>query len=284
MLRAALTTHRWKWPRVLIVLFVLELGGTVAGLALFGIASPNLFRTRLWQVGSDNGFNSSPLQILYAYANYQPIPKTPFVWSQSLTDFNVAVSVLSMFILLVKATMFVLHIWYPLLATVTNAFITVLWIVSMYGQMGPDHSDPKYPSNIAWYINKSCSYAIPSGNQHYCIMAKGTFATTVLMATIFFLNMVLGIYSMIPTAADRENSKIEIDDMQTSSKSKSRWGKNVARNSVSPVPDNRTDKDWEMKTVRGAGRAQATPYTPRTLAFNTLDRQLPLRAGEGRWA
>jgi hypothetical protein len=76
-------SRRWKWPKVLIALFVVELAGTVASLALFGIADPDLYRTRLWQVGSDNGFNSSPLQVLYAYANYRPIPKTPFVWSQT---------------------------------------------------------------------------------------------------------------------------------------------------------------------------------------------------------
>jgi hypothetical protein len=87
-----------------------------------------------------------------------------------------------MFILLVKTVMFILHIWYPLLGVITNAALTAMWVVSMYGQMGPDHSDPRYPSNIAWYITKSCSYADASGNHHYCIMAKGTFATTVLMA------------------------------------------------------------------------------------------------------
>jgi len=81
MFRLPYFSRTWKWPKVLIALMVIELGGTVAALALFGIASPDLFRTQLWQVGSDYGFNSSPSQILYAYANYQPIPKTPFVWS-----------------------------------------------------------------------------------------------------------------------------------------------------------------------------------------------------------
>lgn len=71
---------------MLVSLFVFELAGTVAALTLFGIADPDLFRTALWQVGSDNGFNSSPKQILYAYANYRPIPKTPFVWSQTCVD------------------------------------------------------------------------------------------------------------------------------------------------------------------------------------------------------
>lgn len=257
---AVFLARKWKWPKVLIALMVLELGGTVAALALFGIASPDLYRTKLWQIGSDNGFNSSPKQILYAYANYWPIPKTPFVWSNTLTEFNVAVSVLSMFVLLVKAVMFVMHIWFPILGTVANAAITALWIVSVYGQAGPDHSDPKHPSSVAWYISKSCSYASASGNQHYCLMAKGSFATTVVMMTIFFFNMLLGIWSMIPTAAMRASSKLEVDDMQGS-----------------PTSDNGSDRQWEMKRVAATPK---TPYTPRTLAFNTLDRQLPLRQNQ----
>jgi len=248
---------------------ILELGGTVAGLALFGIADPDLFRTRLWTVGANNGFNSSPTEILYAYANHRPIPTTPFVWSQTLTSFNVAVSVLSMFILLVKVVMFTLHCWYPLLGTITNGIVTALWIVSMYGQMGPDHSDPEHPSNIAWYITKSCSYADATGDHHFCVMAKGTFATTVLMMVIFLLNFLLGIYSLVPTRGERAASKIDVDDMQIK---------------ASPVSsDGRSDKEWEMKAVPKP--TPKVPYTPRTLAFNTLDRQLPLRAGEaeGRW-
>lgn len=80
--------------------------------------------------------------------------------------------------------MFVVHVWYPLLSTVTNAIIVALWIVSMYGQMGPDHSDPKHPSNIAWYISKSCNVAKASGNHHNCVLAKSTFAVTVIMAYV----------------------------------------------------------------------------------------------------
>jgi len=76
-------SRRWKWPKVLIALFVFELAGTVAALALFGIADPDLYRTKMWQIGSDNGFNSSPAEILYAYANHVALPKTPFVWSQT---------------------------------------------------------------------------------------------------------------------------------------------------------------------------------------------------------
>lgn len=70
-------------PKFLLALFVIEFLGTIAALSLFGIADPNLFRTDFWKIGADYGFNSSPDMILYAYANYRPIPKIPFVWSQA---------------------------------------------------------------------------------------------------------------------------------------------------------------------------------------------------------
>lgn len=246
---------------------VIELAGTVPALALFGIASPDLYRTQMWQIGYQNGWNSDPREILYAYSNYVPLPKIPLVWSQTLTDFNVAVSVLSMFVLLVKCSMFILHIWYPLLSTVANLPIVVLWAVSVYGQMGPDHSDPHHPSNIAWYIRKSCSYA--TGPAHgYCLQAKGAFAVSVFMLVTFLANLILGIWSLIPTAAQRAANKYGLDDMQSKH---------------SPTSDH-SDREWEMKRVK-VQATPAQPYTPRTLAFNTLDRQLPLRAAadKGRW-
>ena len=108
-----------KWP--FYVLVVSEFPFTVALLALFGIADPDLYRTLLWQDGADNGFNSSPNAALYAAANYRPYT-TPKVWSQlyvpplpfvqdlispltsfiSITNYNVVIVVLSMFILLAK--------------------------------------------------------------------------------------------------------------------------------------------------------------------------------------
>jgi hypothetical protein len=86
-----------------------------------------------------------------------------------------------MFVLLVKCSMFILHIWYPILSTLANLPIVILWAVSMYGQMGPDHSDPAHPSNIAWYISKSCTYAHTNSTYGYCLQAKSAFAVTVIM-------------------------------------------------------------------------------------------------------
>lgn len=73
--------RRWKTPKAVLGLFTIEFLLTIAALALFGIADPNTYRTRLWQDGADNGFNSNPNEILYSYANHRPM-KVPLVWSQ----------------------------------------------------------------------------------------------------------------------------------------------------------------------------------------------------------
>lgn len=65
---------------------------------------------------------------------------------------------------------------------------------------------------------------------------------------------------MIPTAAQKAAQKVEVDDMQMTKDS--------------PASERSHDKEWELKPVPTQA---AAPYTPRTLAFNTLDRQLPLR-------
>lgn len=72
--------HNWRYPKVIVGLFCFEFLMTVACLALYGIADPNTYRTKLWQNGADQGFNSNPNEILYAYANYKPIDP-PVVWS-----------------------------------------------------------------------------------------------------------------------------------------------------------------------------------------------------------
>jgi hypothetical protein len=85
---------------------------------------------------------------------------------------------------------------------------------------------------------------------------------------VFLLNMLLGIWSLIPTAEERAANKMEIDDMQVKH---------------SPMSDN-SEREWEMKKFPKVQATPAQPYTPRTLAFNTLDRQLPLRSQESRGA
>lgn len=73
--------RKWKTPKLLIAMFIIELPFSIAALALFGIASPDLYRTRFWQQGFDLGWNSNPNQAIYAAANYKPY-SAPLPWSQ----------------------------------------------------------------------------------------------------------------------------------------------------------------------------------------------------------
>ncbi|KAJ8066227.1 hypothetical protein OCU04_005311 [Sclerotinia nivalis] len=269
-LSSPIMKRKWKFPKVIIWLNVIELAGTIAALVMFGIADPDLYRTNLWQIGYDNGFNSSPAEILYAYANYRPLPKIAFVWSQTLQNFNVGISVLSMFIQLCKVVMFIMHVWYPLLSTIINGLLTVCWIVSIYGQAGPDHTDPKHPSNVAWYIAKSCSYARPTGNEHYCQLAKGTFAVTVFMMVVYLANTILGIHSLIPSRLERSINALDLEDNLVST--------NKARKRVKMTDSPEPETPWEMQDMSQSADLLKHPFTPRTMAFKSLDRQLPLRA------
>ena len=101
--------------------------------------------------------------------------------SFSLTDMNVAISIISLFVFIAKLVLIIMRHWYPILSTFIHGSLAILYIVSMYGQMGPDHLDERYPSNIAWYIRMSCDVAKEYGSEKYCKMAKGTFAATVYM-------------------------------------------------------------------------------------------------------
>ena len=94
-----------------------------------------------------------------------------------------------MFILLVKVVLFIMHMWIPLISVIINVIVIALWCFSVYGQAGPDHSDPEHPSSIAWYITKSCSFAAPSGNKHNCEMAKASFAVSIFMVYVSQLSL-----------------------------------------------------------------------------------------------
>lgn len=70
----------WRNHNLVYILMAIELPLTIIILTFTGIASHDLYRTKLWQDGADNGFNSSPDEALYAAANYRPY-KAPMVWS-----------------------------------------------------------------------------------------------------------------------------------------------------------------------------------------------------------
>lgn len=72
-------TRNWRKHNLFYILMAIELPITIVILTFTGIASHDLYRTKLWQDGADNGFNSSPDEVLYAAANHRPY-KVPMVW------------------------------------------------------------------------------------------------------------------------------------------------------------------------------------------------------------
>lgn len=178
----------------------------------------------------------------------------------SITDFNIIVSVLSMFILLVKAVLFIMHYWIPMVSLFVNIVILALWCVSVYGQAGPDYMDPEHPSSVAWYITKSCSLAEKYNQKHNCTMAKSCFAVSVLMVAIFFFNICLSIWSMFPTQEQKEKRAAKL-----------------ARKAEEEEYEKELEKEWELRSMSQIKTPTFAPYTPRTMAFKSLDRQLPLR-------
>ncbi|KAL0935405.1 uncharacterized protein CTRU02_209996 [Colletotrichum truncatum] len=257
--------RRWLLRPYMWAIFPLELAGLITVLVLFGIAQPDLYRTKLWEVGHAYGFNSSPNIILYAYANFEPLPKIPLVWTRTLTDFNVALSVITLFLLLTKLVCFIMKFWFPLLAVIINVCMVAMYTVSVYGQMGPDHADPRYPSSIAWYISKPCSLGRPFKAEKSCQLAKGTFAATVYMLAIFIASLGIAVYVCLPNKWDKMDDEEE--------------GAAGSDSNSSPVDPK--EREWELHNMKGPATPRVVPYTPRTMAFHTLDRKLPLRQQYG---
>ncbi|TLD26603.1 hypothetical protein PspLS_04429 [Pyricularia sp. CBS 133598] len=250
--------RKWKARKPIWALMAAELLTMIPLLVLFGIAQPDTFRTLMWRIGHAEKLNSNPNIILYAMANHQPMPKLPFVWSQLLTEFNVVISVISLFFLLAKMIGFIMKIYYPVIAVGCNIIMTAFYAVSVYGQAGPDYLDPRYPSPVPWYLRRSCDVAEGYGAGKTCMIIQGTFAATVIMLCIYVINLGWAIFNMIPTKHDNKHDEDEDVDEYASS-------------------DSPTEvKTWEMQPqIAGAG---GVPFTPRTQAFHTLDRKLPFRA------
>ena len=102
-----------------------------------------------------------------------------------MTQFNVIISVFSMFLLLVKGTMFVLNAFLPILSIVVHAVLIALYAVAVHNQSSPDLSNPfgkvtNMSKSLPWYLGKGCSYATQK-NKGYCMQAQASFAVTCIM-------------------------------------------------------------------------------------------------------
>lgn len=98
-----------------------------------------------------------------------------------LTDFNVAIAIISLFFLITRLIAVIMDFWFPIIVLPLNIAFVGLYAASLGGQAGPDYLDPTRPSRVAWYIAKPCSVAANQQIQGYCASAKGTFAAFTLM-------------------------------------------------------------------------------------------------------
>lgn len=252
-----------KWPSsaAMWIMIVVELALTVTLLVLTALAQPDTYRTQLWTAGYQLGFNSNPKLIDFAHANGEKPPKIPFVWSSTLTDYNVAIAIISLFFLITRLIALIMDFWRPVLVLPINIAFVALYATSLGGQAGPDYLDPTRPSPVAWYIAKSCSVAANRQIQSYCRDAKGTFAAFSLMFVVTLVNLGLNIWAMLPNERDKRDwDSDDEDDDEPLSASRSKKG-----------------TAWEMQSIPPTPRTGLMPYTPRTTAFNTLDRKNPAR-------
>ncbi|MCJ1272380.1 hypothetical protein MMC21_000166 [Puttea exsequens] len=258
--RLSSVPHKWRTPKILLGLFVLEVPMCIAALALFGIAEPDLYRTRFWQEGSDHGWNSNPNQLIYAYANYKPI-QAPLPWRQFTTTFNVVIAVLSVFILLCKGVMWVTSVFHPLISLCVHSGLVAVWAVSIHNQAASDMSDPAHTQHGApWYITKSCGPPVAPSLIGYCKQAKAAFAVTVLFVALYTIYLLLTIISLYPNKSFRNSRSSKISDGESA------------------------HQPWEMMDAPrtpGTTGGLKSPTTPRTTAFNTLsgNGKAPVRQG-----
>lgn len=190
---------------------------------------------------------------------------------RSITNFNVVIAVLSMFIMLVKAIMYMLHVFPPVLSAIVHGIILALYSVSIAYQASSDTSDPLHPQNgPPWYVTKPCSVTRNKSLVGYCRQAKASFACTCAALGIFGLYFILSVWSCFPSKAQREEYE-ERKRLQAEKYA-----------GLETIPDSKTGRASVRYPVPDTPGFQGglNPMTPRTLAFNTLGgtKDLPLRS------
>ncbi|KAF2723942.1 hypothetical protein K431DRAFT_219043 [Polychaeton citri CBS 116435] len=263
-------TRTWRMTNFVLGLFILEFFWTIAMLTLAGVADPNTYRTKLWQNGADRGFNGDPSIIMYSYANYKPIA-TPVVWSHFLTQYNVIISVLSMFVLLTKSAMFILHAFVPLLSVIIHLVLLILYAISVRNQSAPDMTDLDHPSpGMPWMMSRGCSYATDQ-NRGYCQQAVAQFGVTIVGLLVFTLYLIPSIYSCFPTPTERAERE---DDIEL---------KRIVFGNANQETEEERNARWDQnrQLFMNMPKTPATPFqglnpmTPRTVAFTALNGQPP---------
>ncbi|KAL4881138.1 hypothetical protein BJY04DRAFT_218655 [Aspergillus karnatakaensis] len=181
--------------RLQLLLSTLEVALTTTCLALANYEYPDKCRTKLWQYGGVEGYNSNPHDRIYFFANYREPPPVARVWSEEFTESNLAISAVGVLGCLIRI------IWLclgsendkgnsiksslptshsskqrskavPPILVFYDILLLSLFSYSLYSQLGSDYSDPNHPSSIPWYIVQSCE-KVGNEEEWCCLRAKG---------------------------------------------------------------------------------------------------------------
>ncbi|KAL4811265.1 hypothetical protein BDV18DRAFT_155872 [Aspergillus unguis] len=264
---------KYRHHNLVYILMAVELAFVIAILTFTGIAAHDRYRTKLWQDGYDNGFNSSPDTEVYAAANYREY-SVPKVWSSFTTNWNLVISILSVFILITKFPLHILNILYPCAHAVVQIGLIIIYCISAAWQAGKDTTDPKHPQNGApWYITKNCNVAHESSNVTYCHQAKALFAFTILIIVLYTVELGIAIWNCFMTEEERLERDEEREEKETM-----KAYEDMILKSPTMIPMTPSAIPMTPGTAGGGGYPQATfprspmpAVTPRSLAFNRLD-------------
>ena len=87
-----------------------------------------------------------------------------------------------MFFWLVKTTLWLLKVFFPILSLLLHIALMALWAYGIHIQTAPDTIDPEHVNNGApWYITKNCNIVKDANVQKYCMQAKSSFAVSCIM-------------------------------------------------------------------------------------------------------
>ncbi|KAJ1322859.1 hypothetical protein MN608_11707 [Microdochium nivale] len=150
-------------------------------------------RAELWRAGGKNGWNSDPSLRIYFYANHQEPPEIPLIWSQRLTDSNLAIAGLSLVLTAQRGILAYLCFDWTLFSIASDFLIAYFWYYSMTGQMSPDMTDFEHVSLRPWYLERRCSegYAF----QNACEIAQAAFAMSIISLTFYILRIAFCVLS-----------------------------------------------------------------------------------------
>ncbi|KAI1335635.1 hypothetical protein F5Y15DRAFT_397314 [Xylariaceae sp. FL0016] len=171
---------------------VVEFFLTISVLALFVYAYPDTYRTTLWTAGGELGWNSNPRMRLYAHANHQEPTEIPLIWSQRLTESNLAVAGLSVLICLARVTLLAFGTLTWLANPIYDMLLLGLWTYSVYAQSSPDFSEKDHPSIRPWYLERGCS-VVHGAVWDACVFTKVCYSFSIVSMIFYLIRAVLSV-------------------------------------------------------------------------------------------